>query len=95
MKGFGKAVMGKAEEKCNWGDFRIPDSKTLDIGTAQFYPDEKFHRYGWKNYHLAWNSYEFTERQKKHGQKKKRNGGKNEPINEEATLRKCGRVITN
>jgi len=38
-------------KKCNWGDFRIPDSKDLDGGTADFYPMEKYLENGWRNYY--------------------------------------------
>jgi hypothetical protein len=41
-------------KKCNWGDFRIPDSKNLDSGAGEFGPDSKYEKYGWENYRLAW-----------------------------------------
>ena len=38
-------------KKCNWGDCRIPDSKYLDGGTGEFYPEEKYIDNGWRNYY--------------------------------------------
>ena len=35
---------------CNWGDFRIPQSHALDIGTGLFYPSEDYYDFGWKTY---------------------------------------------
>ena len=37
-------------EKCNWGDFRIPDSQYLDAGAGEFSPDEKCLDRGWRIY---------------------------------------------
>ena len=47
-------------KKCNWGDYRIPDSNELDCGAGEFSPGEKFEDYGWKNYSLAWGYNEET-----------------------------------
>lgn len=33
---------------CNWGDFRIPESRYLDVGCGEFIPIEKYYDYGWK-----------------------------------------------
>lgn len=41
-------------KKCNWGDYRIPNSHGLDIGAGEFSPWEKYEKYGWKNYRKAW-----------------------------------------
>lgn len=41
------------EQKCRWGTFRIPDSDELDIGAAEFSPNEKYLPYGWQSYHDA------------------------------------------
>jgi hypothetical protein len=41
---------GKSK-KCNWGDFRIPESNGLDGGTGEFMPMEKYLDYGWRNYY--------------------------------------------
>lgn len=40
---------GKSK-KCNWGDYRIPDSKELDCGTAEFMPLEKYYTSDWLGY---------------------------------------------
>lgn len=40
---------GKAK-KCNWGDFRIPDSRDLDFGTGEFGVNPKYKMNGWENY---------------------------------------------
>lgn len=40
---------GKSK-KCNWGDYRIPDSGYLDIGAGEFSPSDKYKEYGWDNY---------------------------------------------
>ncbi|MGN6178567.1 MAG: hypothetical protein ACTHNW_05270 [Mucilaginibacter sp.] len=36
-------------KKCNWGDYRIPDSGDLDIGAGEFSPNDKYLKYGWQN----------------------------------------------
>lgn len=41
-------------KKCNWGDYRIPDSRDLDMGAAEFGPSDKYDDFGWKYYDLAW-----------------------------------------
>ena len=41
-------------KKCNWGDYRIPDSRDLDTGVAEFGTDKNYDEFGWKNYNLAW-----------------------------------------
>ena len=35
---------------CNWGDYRIPYSDDLDNGVGEFYPNEKYLKYGWSTY---------------------------------------------
>ncbi len=42
---------GLVREKCNWGDYRIPDSDSLDYGAAEFWPNRKDH--GWELWALA------------------------------------------
>lgn len=37
-------------KKCNWGDYRIPESDSLDIGAAEFSANPKFIKYGWYYY---------------------------------------------
>jgi len=39
-------------KKCNWGDYRIPDSGDLDIGTGEFSVSEKYVKNGWVSYML-------------------------------------------
>ncbi|AUC15506.1 hypothetical protein BTO06_10295 [Tenacibaculum sp. SZ-18] len=43
---------GKSK-KCNWGDYRIPDSGKLDIGVAEFGPNPDYNQFGWENYKNA------------------------------------------
>jgi len=44
----------KRLEKCNWGDFRIPDSRVLDIGAGVFSPVEECLDRGWQLYTYGW-----------------------------------------
>jgi hypothetical protein len=44
----------KTSKKCNWGDYRIPESNDLDIGAGEFSVDEKYVKNGWENYRLLW-----------------------------------------
>lgn len=37
-------------KKCNWGDYRIPDSGDLDIGAGEFSPADKYVKYDWQSY---------------------------------------------
>ena len=41
-------------KKCNWGDYRIPDSGDLDVGTAEFSPSGRYVKNGWQNYIPSW-----------------------------------------
>jgi hypothetical protein len=41
---------GKLSFRCNWGDYRIPESEQLDIGTGDFSPFDKYRKFGWQNY---------------------------------------------
>ncbi|MEO6819456.1 MAG: hypothetical protein ABI204_06995 [Ginsengibacter sp.] len=41
-------------KKCNWGDYRIPQSKALDSGDGEFAVNKKYDLFGWKNYRIAW-----------------------------------------
>jgi hypothetical protein len=36
-------------KRCNWGDFRIPNSRGLDIGAGEFSPNDKYLKYGWQS----------------------------------------------
>lgn len=40
-------------KKCNWGDYRIPDSKELDHGAGEFSVSEKYASNGWMDYTIA------------------------------------------
>ncbi len=42
-----------AVKKCNWGDYRIPESGDLDVGAGEFSPDSKYFDKGWKYYILS------------------------------------------
>lgn len=42
-----------ASKKCNWGDYRIPESSDLDIGAGEFSVNDKYLMNGWENYRLA------------------------------------------
>lgn len=41
-------------KKCNWGDYRIPDSQNLDIGVAKFSPSPEYHGNDWLSYILQY-----------------------------------------
>jgi len=40
----------RKSKKCNWGDFRIPDSKDLDIGAGYIVINNKFMKFGWQTF---------------------------------------------
>jgi hypothetical protein len=40
-------------KKCNWGDWRIPESKGLDIGAGEFSVIDEYVKNGWQSYHDA------------------------------------------
>jgi hypothetical protein len=42
---------GNVIKRCNWGDFRIPNSGDLDIGAGEFSPSEKYLKFGWQTRH--------------------------------------------
>jgi len=37
-------------KKCNWGDYRIPDSNELDVGAGEFSIADEYVKNGWENY---------------------------------------------
>lgn len=39
-------------KKCNWGDYRIPESGDLDIGAGEFSVNDKYVKNGWLSYML-------------------------------------------
>jgi hypothetical protein len=45
-------------EKCNWGDFRIPDSRGLDIGVGEFSPVDEYSDRGWQVYTYGRSDYD-------------------------------------
>jgi hypothetical protein len=59
----------KSTKKCNWGDYRIPESENFDIGAGEFSVDDKYVKNGWENYKLAWGTYIETEEIRKARQK--------------------------
>ncbi|HVW14172.1 MAG TPA: hypothetical protein VHB54_10125 [Mucilaginibacter sp.] len=40
---------GKLTQRCNWGDYRIPNSGDLNIGAGEFSPNDKYLKYGWQS----------------------------------------------
>jgi len=50
FEGIWKSYTTLATKKCNWGDYRIPDSRELDWGAAEFSPDPVQYKNGWENY---------------------------------------------
>lgn len=59
----------KSTKKCNWGDYRIPESGNLDSGAGEFIADDKYVKNGWENHKLAWSTYPETPEVKKARQK--------------------------
>ncbi|QNK63181.1 hypothetical protein H7F33_01260 [Pedobacter sp. PAMC26386] len=43
----------KVSKRCDWGDFRIPNSRKLDIGAGEFSVDERYLKNGWQSYRDA------------------------------------------
>jgi hypothetical protein len=44
-----------ARKKCNWGDFRIPESQgrgKLDVGAGAFVPAFEYTGYGWEDFDI-------------------------------------------
>ncbi|PZR23447.1 MAG: hypothetical protein DI539_03225 [Flavobacterium psychrophilum] len=40
--------------KCNWGDFRIPESNGLDVGAGEFSVAEQYINSGWESYYYSY-----------------------------------------
>jgi len=40
----------KITKRCNWGDFRIPDSYGFGQGDGEFEPSPKYYKFGWDDY---------------------------------------------
>jgi hypothetical protein len=54
FEGTWTSYKSKGSKKCNWGDYRIPDSKDLDNGAGDFAVSEKYVSNGWNGYMLAY-----------------------------------------
>ena len=53
--GVWKSYKTQKEKKCNWADYRIPNTnQDFDIGAGEFSPSEKYLDKGWDNYSQAW-----------------------------------------
>ncbi|WP_320052454.1 hypothetical protein [uncultured Acetobacteroides sp.] len=53
FEGIWSNYMSKETKKCNWGDYRIPDSNELDGGTCEFMVKSKYATNGWIGYMIA------------------------------------------
>lgn len=53
FEGTWKSYNSASLKKCNWGDYRIPDSQGLDIGAGEFSPWDKYNAFGWAKYNKA------------------------------------------
>lgn len=60
-----KSYKTATTKKCNWGDFRIPESLALDGGAGVFVVDEKYIRSGWESYVKAYGPSDATEEESK------------------------------
>ena len=52
FEGIWTSYKSKETRKCNWGDYRIPDSKGLDCGAGEFSVVDKYASNGWIPYIL-------------------------------------------
>lgn len=50
FEGIWASYKSKESKKCNWGDYRIPDSERLDHGGSEFNPADEYLKYDWENY---------------------------------------------
>lgn len=50
---------------CGWGDYRIPNSNDLDIGTGEFSVNDRFVKNGWQDYMNTWGTHGDTARTNK------------------------------
>lgn len=46
--GFWTSHNKKLNKRCNWGDYRIPNSGNLDSGAGEFSPVDKYLPFGWQ-----------------------------------------------
>lgn len=65
FEGTWKSYATGKEKKCNWGDYRIPDSRSFDVGTAEFNPDPVYYDKGWENYQHLFESTSLGEEARK------------------------------
>jgi hypothetical protein len=42
-----------SSKKCNWGDYRIPNSGDLDIGAGEFSVNDIYRKNGWETYGIS------------------------------------------
>ena len=47
------SYLTKKSLRCNWGDYRVPNSGDLDIGAGEFSPAKKYEANGWHTYIAA------------------------------------------
>lgn len=52
FKGTWISYKSKDLKKCNWGDYRIPESGNFDIGAGEFSPSQDYASNGWITYIL-------------------------------------------
>ncbi len=50
FEGTWTSYRSKLSKTCNWGDYRIPNSDSLDWGASEFYPSPAYTKKGWENY---------------------------------------------
>ncbi|MBU6324295.1 MAG: hypothetical protein KJS92_02310 [Bacteroidetes bacterium] len=50
FEGTWTSYRSKLSKTCNWGDYRIPNSDSLDWGASEFYPNPAYTNKGWENY---------------------------------------------
>lgn len=48
-----KSYQTGREQKCNWGEFRIPESSELDQGAGEFAVNEKYIEKGWQSLYYS------------------------------------------
>lgn len=51
FKGIWTSYKTGKSKQCNWGDFRIPDSGSLDVGAGEFSIDFAYRENGWQSYY--------------------------------------------
>lgn len=51
FKGIWTSYKTGKSKQCNWGDFRIPDSGSLDVGAGEFSVDSPYRENGWQSFY--------------------------------------------